>query len=1067
MLGAVSPNTFDHILSTLRLSRQDLLQRSLSRDYPLLHGNFKIWCLQGKIRALAARLAFGETAWWTVKLITDVAGPDCIRALRLDSEQFSHETSYSDGAIYRKVRYYMAGNQLGQARRWILRLSSCKRKSLYALLRDKVVHQALDELLPYTGLWDGLQLGNMHKHLALRCPMQMVSFLRHIRDTYNEIFRGVEQCKDLLDVDTVRFLQYKCPSASTDDRSLIQDAVRRHEIFILISDSEVRSTVLANILALQVVIPSIQSFHKNMIYFSIGAKIVRHHIEPTKSHSNKTRKPSLFESLRTDWEVPPECSIRTGKDEYQSLSRPLTPELAFALLILDALLDFPRLCDESPVQDRQGERMAAFVDEQYVARFRRGAIALGFHNAKVSQGNSNLAMRDSDITDYTGLTSKASSSDVWRGGKPPISAFRELQRCSFLPILYQAHNMSTTPSVSFIQNDFIRSFFGVFDVQHDGDVEMNIPQFTFRVPWKPKVQRFETLAEASADVEMELTPAEASSDVEMELTPVLTEGRETVDTHTKNIANVQTREARRSIQGLFGGLLGTPATRLGKRKWHDFETADTSVDTRPRTRDFKRARFLENRLAAIREEQPPQAPSSLNSLDTAGRGVRGEAVRSIQVLPKVQKDSSVSNPVQQSSKRVSQLFEPSLRESLAEGQEIQKQGDVSISKEHPLPVDAASATTVQKDSSVSNLVQQSSKRAGRLFELSLRESLAEGQEIQKQGDVSVSEEHPLPADAASAMPASEASLFIGVLGLKSHPEIEGTIDRYTNIFRDMPEMLSWMRLMASKGHRVWLAGGGLAVLRSRIRSPLRYWREGNGNNTIRLWVMVKASAADEELAQRRHSKPSAYYALTEDGDVVWSRTPQMRALRGTGKFMYGNVLPLPGTFCDDDPYPSGTGWLKSNLGNSNKIEFVCNFGVDEELLLSHRTPTRVPIYDICPIAHDKSHLSRRCCATLGPGAMWLRSVYASGRKSEVFTLPYIDVTHSIAMESSREPKLPQHRLHTSLWSDDFETIYKGGDLAGVFLEKKGQFAVKIRCCDYEGNICREYQVASSCSVLGS
>lgn len=74
MLGAVSQATFASILGTLRLSRQDLLQRSLSRDYPLLHGNFKIWCLQGKIRALAARLAFGETAWWTVKLITDVTG---------------------------------------------------------------------------------------------------------------------------------------------------------------------------------------------------------------------------------------------------------------------------------------------------------------------------------------------------------------------------------------------------------------------------------------------------------------------------------------------------------------------------------------------------------------------------------------------------------------------------------------------------------------------------------------------------------------------------------------------------------------------------------------------------------------------------------------------------------------------------------------------------------------------------------------------------------------------------------------------------------------------------------
>ncbi|KAJ2993975.1 hypothetical protein NUW58_g1678 [Xylaria curta] len=129
------------------------------------------------------------------------------------------------------------------------------------------------------------------------------------------------------------------------------------------------------------------------------------------------------------------------------------------------------------------------------------------------------------------------------------------------------------------------------------------------------------------------------------------------------------------------------------------------------------------------------------------------------------------------------------------------------------------------------------------------------------------------AGHAEMLVASEAPLFISVLGLRSNDENKRTTGRYANIFWDMPEMSSWMRLMASKGHRVWLAGGGLAALRSRICSPLRYWREGNGNNTIRLWIVVTALAADEELAWRRHSKPSVYYALTKDGDVVWSHTP--------------------------------------------------------------------------------------------------------------------------------------------------------------------------------------------------
>ncbi|KAI3326541.1 hypothetical protein HD806DRAFT_532171 [Xylariaceae sp. AK1471] len=73
MLGAITLGTFESILGALQLSQEELLQKSLSQNYPFLNGYFKIWCVQGKIRALAARLAFGEKAWWAVKLHTEAA----------------------------------------------------------------------------------------------------------------------------------------------------------------------------------------------------------------------------------------------------------------------------------------------------------------------------------------------------------------------------------------------------------------------------------------------------------------------------------------------------------------------------------------------------------------------------------------------------------------------------------------------------------------------------------------------------------------------------------------------------------------------------------------------------------------------------------------------------------------------------------------------------------------------------------------------------------------------------------------------------------------------------------
>ncbi|KAI1181453.1 hypothetical protein F5B17DRAFT_425259 [Nemania serpens] len=452
MLGAVTCQTLAGILSTLQLSREELVRKSLAHEYPSLNGDFKIWCLQGKIRALAARLAFGDEAWWTIKLLTEA---------RASSFPTKHPTRTAP-SIGRK-------NRTEEINRWLTRLSQCKRKGLFALLKEKIVYQALDDLLPYTGLWDGLQLGNVHKHLATHCPTPMANYLRHVRNTYDEIFRGVEQCRDSLDVDTVLFLQYKCPSASTDDRELIQGAMRRGRIFVLVPDGVLRSTLLANILSLQVVIPSIRSYHQNMKYFSIAAKILQDHVECPPPRGRQRRRLSLLHNLYNDWTLPNESVIQVEKNKYELLNRLLTPQLAFVLLFLDTLRDFARLSEESPLQDNQGGRMAAFLDEQHLARLHQSAITLGFRNAKLSQGE--LVVRgDEDMN----LSSKGSPTPAdWRGGKPPISAYKELARCSFLPVLYQSREIAATPSVAFIQHDFMRSFFGTFDIRTREDVGMS------------------------------------------------------------------------------------------------------------------------------------------------------------------------------------------------------------------------------------------------------------------------------------------------------------------------------------------------------------------------------------------------------------------------------------------------------------------------------------------------------------------------------------------------------------------------------------------------------------------
>lgn len=354
----------------------------------------------------------------------------------------------------------------------MLRLSGSKKNILHAVLRNGPILEALDALLPFTGLWDGLRLGNVHKHLALHCDEDIISYLHHVRDIWNRILgthdEGAhDEAKGLLDVETVQFLQYKSPSTSPDDKKSIREAMGRGELFALVSDRGARDRILQNVLSLQVVIPSIASFHKNMKYFSIGAKIIQKYVECVKPSGSRAKRPSTFQNLCEGWKPPERPIVQTGEDEYVTLKSPLTPELAYAQLFLAALRSFPRLGTESPLQDRHGEKMAAFPDEKYLARFLQTARTLGFQNATGNQAATGAGPYEDAVP-----PPRRESLLDWRGGVPSTSVFRELQRNSFLPTLYQTHETSAARSVLFVQNDLIGAYFGTFDIQLAEDVAM-------------------------------------------------------------------------------------------------------------------------------------------------------------------------------------------------------------------------------------------------------------------------------------------------------------------------------------------------------------------------------------------------------------------------------------------------------------------------------------------------------------------------------------------------------------------------------------------------------------------
>ncbi|KAK8036649.1 hypothetical protein PG993_008632 [Apiospora rasikravindrae] len=375
MRGVVTPELLNAILLSLGLSQDELIQKSAKEQYPFVSGNFQIWCIQGLRRALAAKTVFQAKACWVVRLFCKPAGPDRDLFIRNESEAFLQEVSFSDGAIYRKVRHYADKKDYAQCYKWIRRLSTCKRKNLLHLLRQKPLPDKLDKqsiiksfdlLLPFTGLWDGLELGNIHKHLALHCDEQIIHFIQHIRRSWNHIFQGLEAFRGLVDIQSVRILQFKTPSASQHDRELITKAMADGQLFPLITK----------------MIPSIKTFHENMKYFSIGAKIVQEHVGENYVSSRKGPRLTLMRSVLRDWRQPA-GKVENGEGHYYLTEGLMTEQLAYTQLFLSALRHFPRLSNESPRQDRRGEVMNAKLGKEQLKRFCDGARQLGFGNPKL------------------------------------------------------------------------------------------------------------------------------------------------------------------------------------------------------------------------------------------------------------------------------------------------------------------------------------------------------------------------------------------------------------------------------------------------------------------------------------------------------------------------------------------------------------------------------------------------------------------------------------------------------------------------------------------------------------
>ncbi|KAJ4248078.1 hypothetical protein NW762_012848 [Fusarium torreyae] len=462
--GIVTPGDLNTILSTLHVTRQVLKSTIQQGGYPLL-SDHRIACLDGKhrLRALAQNRPL---SWWVVRLYCvqgswlrfpfQLSTSSANRqALQDQVEYTSHEIPYSDAEIYRLVRKYMRAKDKLRERECRARLTSCKNVSLKGLLKNFQLVQDLDALDRFPGVTGGLKLGNVHKHLALHIDEQISHYLRHILSVWKDITGDNPRVNAAVDLETVQCLQFRAPSTSEVDKLAIRRMFTDGTLFRGLKDLDLRDVVRDKVLSVQVIIPSLETFHENMKYISLGAKFLREHFA-VPLQDNRRETPTLYQSLGDDWSDPGAYYVEVADSRLESVTGRPTRYSAYKHLFIAVLRHFARLTANHPRQDVRGETMPSFPERSRIQYLTQLARSQGFDNVKIT-GILNSESGHPSVPDYV---PRAGTPADWRGGIPFTKNYISLQSLAFPPQLEgPADRGRRSPSTLFVMQDIIDAFF--------------------------------------------------------------------------------------------------------------------------------------------------------------------------------------------------------------------------------------------------------------------------------------------------------------------------------------------------------------------------------------------------------------------------------------------------------------------------------------------------------------------------------------------------------------------------------------------------------------------------------
>ncbi|KAJ6008541.1 hypothetical protein N7540_012517 [Penicillium herquei] len=251
--------------------------RSHDQTTLLLPGDFRLTCLQG-LHRIAAALQWlpPNDLWWNFNIYdSQKLNEDCFRRLREYGESRSH--TFSDGEIFRNVRYYQKKGNTKAANEWLARWSPTKCREFNRIYESRGNQRKferlsfrLDNLLEYPPLWSSWHMGT---HLpSLNCPEELADALEEVHLAWKILTCGKPH---FLDQDTVEMLEGRCGKLSLSDRRYINEIFHDGRAFPLVPDQHLRNQLLDAALSYTTIIPSLRVFLENVKYLKAMTDAVK------------------------------------------------------------------------------------------------------------------------------------------------------------------------------------------------------------------------------------------------------------------------------------------------------------------------------------------------------------------------------------------------------------------------------------------------------------------------------------------------------------------------------------------------------------------------------------------------------------------------------------------------------------------------------------------------------------------------------------------------------------------------------------------------------------------------